>query len=383
MRNMRDFLMIVILMISFEALSQSINRDSIALDITHLCNKIGPSKEIIGLGESTHGTREFTLLRAEIVKNLIRNHNFKLFVLEAEFLICLEINDYVLSGKGDPESSLKDLTWPWIHKDFLELIRWIRKYNIDNPLEQVRFLGMDSQFSKVYATEDSIQKNYPVLAHSIFEIITNDKKPEQKIAGLRKLSSGISNQSSSIDLRLHYYILCRINRIANSQYKDKNARDQNMAELVKLIHRKYEEKIIIWSHNGHIWKKRPTMFDRTPSGYYWDQYYKDKYAAIGLDFKSGSFTAVSYDKGNKYERKAFQFKPIRNVLSMNVDFRGKELIILDCSDLKGKHYINSIGAVYIENPKKGHNFTSKIKKNKEFDKMIIIATSTPTQLLIK
>lgn len=375
--------MIILLTISFGALAQSIKRDSISSEIVQLCSKIGPSSEIVGLGESTHGTREFTLIRAEIVKNLISNHNYKVFVLEAEYMVCAKINDYVLTGNGNPEPPLKDLTWPWIHKDFLELIYWIREYNIQNPTGQVRFLGMDSQYSKVYATQDTIRNNYPVLANSILEIIENDEKPKRKIEQLRGRSEQIVNQSAEVDLRLHYYIFCRINRIANSQYQDKNARDQNMAELVKLIHKKYEEKIIIWAHNGHIWKKAPSLFSRTPSGYYLNQCYDDKYSAIGLDFRSGRFTAVSYDNTNKYERKTFKLKPIRTTLSMNLDFDNKDLTILDCSDLKGKNYINSIGAIYIENPDKSHNFTSKIKKDKEFNYLICIAASTPTDLMIE
>ncbi|HKK74573.1 MAG TPA: erythromycin esterase family protein [Saprospiraceae bacterium] len=371
-----------LIMVSFWTSGQSFKQDSISPEIIQLCNKIGPSNKIIGLGESTHGTKEFTLIRAEIVKNLITNHNYKVFVLEAEYMICAKINDYVKTGKGNPESSLKNLTWPWVHKDFLDLIHWIRDYNIQNPSGQVRFLGMDAQFSKVYATQDTIRNHYPVLANSIFEIIDSDKKPKRKIEQLRELSDQLVNQSSEVDLRLHYYIFCRINRIANSEYRDLNARDQNMAQLSCLIHKKYGDKVIIWAHNSHIWKKNPSIFDRIPTGYYLDQNYGDKYAAIGFDFKSGSFTAVSYDKATKYERKVFQLKPIKNTLSMEVDYLDKKFIIIDCSDLKGKNYINSIGAIYIENPEKGDNFTSKIKKDSELDYIILTPTSTPTDLII-
>ena len=31
-----------------------------SLNVQALCQKIGPTKTIIGLGESTHGTKEFT-----------------------------------------------------------------------------------------------------------------------------------------------------------------------------------------------------------------------------------------------------------------------------------------------------------------------------------
>ena len=34
---------------------------------------------LIGLGESTHGTSEFTIIRGEIFKYLVENHNYTVF----------------------------------------------------------------------------------------------------------------------------------------------------------------------------------------------------------------------------------------------------------------------------------------------------------------
>lgn len=379
---MNKVLTLIFLMWTAAASAQSEKLDSISPEIIQLCKQLGPTKKIIGLGESTHGTKEFTTIRSEIVKTLIMAHDYRIFVLEAEYLPCAKINEYLRWGKGDPEALLKGvLLWPWINSDLLELIHWMRNFNINNPSDQVYFLGMDSQFSKLYATKDSIRKHYPAEYHSIFKIVESDDKPKRKIKKLRALSRTIRDQSATVDARIHYYILCRINRLANSDYRDVDARDENMAYLVDLIHEKYKKKIVIWSHNGHIWKKKPSWSHRTPAGYHLQQKFKTDYAAIGLDAKRGRFHAVSYDKDDLNEIKVFDLEPIKTTLSMQINHQNKRMVVVDCSTMKGKKYINAIGAIYVSNPQKGDAFASKIKKDKQFDYIISIPNSSPTELL--
>jgi erythromycin esterase-like protein len=170
-----------------------------------------------------------------MVKELVLRYDFRVFILEAEYIPCSKINAYVRSGVGSPEDLLKDvLLWPWIHRNFLEVIDWIRNYNKRHPFDQVSFLGMDSQLSKLYATKDSILTYYPEKGKSIITVIESESKPKRKIKRLRSLSQEIKKRTKEIDLRLHYYISCRINRLANSSYRDLSARDENMAYFVNL-----------------------------------------------------------------------------------------------------------------------------------------------------
>ncbi len=381
---MNTILIFMLSVLGWATSASAINIDSISPEIRSLCKEIGSKHSIIGLGESTHGTKEFTLVRSEIVKELVLNYDFRVFILEAEYIPCSKINTYVKTGKGDPVELLQDvLLWPWIHKDFLELINWLRNYNKENPLDQVSFLGMDSQLSKLYATKDSIRNYYPVKGTPLLKIAESEDKPKRKIKQLRSLSEQTRNQSNEIDLRLHYYISCRINRLANSSYRDLSARDENMAFFIDLIHEKYDEKLIIWSHNGHIAKKKSSLFGREPAGSHLSQKFKDEYASIALDAKSGSFNAISYDSVDRNELKVFRLKPIENTLSMGIDHTDKNAVVIDCSTLKRKTYINAIGAIYIANPQKGDAFARKIKKDKQFNYIISLPRSSPTELLAR
>lgn len=316
--------------------------------------QIGSAHNIIGLGESTHGTREFTTVRTEIVKELVRKHHFRVFILEADFIPCAKINDYIQKGKGEAEALLKDvLLWPWIHEDFLDLIHWMREYNITNPSEQLSFLGMDTQLSKLYATRDSIRKNYPAQSQTIFKILDAASRPKAKIKKLRKLSKKLLLQTEEVDLQLQYYILCRINRLAKGAYRDLDARDHNMAQMVQSIRKKYGKRAIIWSHNAHLRKTKSSLFAARPVGGYLDRLFKKDYAAIAFDCKKGHFRAVSYDEEDWHQNRVFRLKPIEHTLSIGIDHGNKGFVVVDCSSLKDKEKINSIGAIYVQTPKKG------------------------------
>ncbi|NBC24681.1 MAG: hypothetical protein GVX78_03605 [Bacteroidetes bacterium] len=384
MLHIKKFLLFIFSVLAWVGYAGAAELDTLSPEIHPFCKEIGPAHTIIGLGESTHGTKEFSVIRSEIVKDLVLHHNFRIFILEAEYIPCSKINAYLKKGKGHPKKLLQDvLLWPWIHEDFLELIRWMRGYNRQNPLDQVSFFGMDSQLSKLYVTKDSILKHYPEKGKSLIKMVESDKKPKKKIKSLRKFSEKMITESGEIDLRLHYYISCRINRLAHSEYRDLNARDKNMAYFVELLDKKFGEKSIIWSHNGHISKKKPFLFGKTPAGYHLSRKFKNRYASVAFDFKSGRFNAVSYDSIDRNELKVFRLKPLENTLSMGIDHSNKEMVIVDCSTLKRKTYINAIGAIYVANPQEDFAFTTKIKKDKQFNYIISLPRSSPTELLDK
>ncbi len=378
------FLFLAYFFIPANSFAQALDKSSIAPEILDLCKTIGASKSIVSLGESTHGTKEFTKLRADMVKELVTNYGFRILVLEGDYIPCFRINEYILSGNGNPEALLKDvLLWPWINQGFLDLINWMKDYNIDHPKDPVYFYGMDSQFSKLYATKDSVQTNYPDKSKAIVAIVEGKIKPKNKIKELRKLSEQILNESKEIDLRLHYYIMCQINRIANSEYRNLNARDKSMSFLTELIERKFNKKMMLWAHNGHLKKALGSIYNNTSAGYHLGKKYGDDYVVVGFDFKEGDFNAVSFDEEDKNTQKVFTLKPIEKTLSLDLDFESKELLVVDCSTIKQKYYLNSIGAIYVKNPEKGDAFCSRNKRNEEFDFLVITKRSTPTKLLVE
>lgn len=68
--------------------------------------------KVVGLGESTHGTREFSQVKHRLLKFLVREMGFNAYPLEASYAACQPINDYVLYGKGDLETALTGQGYP-------------------------------------------------------------------------------------------------------------------------------------------------------------------------------------------------------------------------------------------------------------------------------
>jgi len=102
---------------------------------------------IVSLGEATHGTREFFQLKHRILEFLVSEMGFTVFAIEASMPEAFDINQYILTGEGDPEKALAGLYfWTWNTAEVLEMVRWMRRYNADpNHTAKVKFYGFDMQ----------------------------------------------------------------------------------------------------------------------------------------------------------------------------------------------------------------------------------------------
>ncbi|MEO1527449.1 MAG: erythromycin esterase family protein [Planctomycetota bacterium] len=140
-------------------------------------------RRIIGMGESTHGTRDFFQLKHRVFRHLVENHDFKLFGIEASFAACVPINDYVLTGKGDPRKAIKGQGfWTWDTEEVLELVQWMRRWNQRRPSEKspLRFYGFD--------TQDAFTPLKMVLADS------ESRFPQKTVEWRKQLSLALDEQ---------------------------------------------------------------------------------------------------------------------------------------------------------------------------------------------
>ncbi len=119
-------------------------------DLAPLRQMVG-SARMVGLGEGTHGTREFFLMKHRLVEFLVKEMGFNTFGLEATWAETNRINDYVHGGPGNPRAFLSGTYfWTWNTQEVLDLIEWMRRHN-QNPgsAPKVSFLGFDMQYSRV------------------------------------------------------------------------------------------------------------------------------------------------------------------------------------------------------------------------------------------
>ncbi len=118
------------------------------------------AKQVVLLGEASHGTSEYYRWRTKISRRLIEEGNFSFILVEGDWPSCFKVNLYV---KGKLEEDAGELLrrsfqrwprWMWANKDVIELVEWLKEYNAALPMEErVGFYGMD-----VYSLEESVKE---------------------------------------------------------------------------------------------------------------------------------------------------------------------------------------------------------------------------------
>ncbi|KAJ5803270.1 uncharacterized protein N7503_005720 [Penicillium pulvis] len=111
-------------------------------------------KQVVLLGDGSHGTSEFYHARAEITKRYIKEHGFTMVAIEADWPDAEAIDRYVrlragpkaqIGGKAKGIEPFKRYpTWMWRNREMQDLVEWMRNWNKDLPQAlRVGFYGLD------------------------------------------------------------------------------------------------------------------------------------------------------------------------------------------------------------------------------------------------
>lgn len=147
---------------------------------------------VVGLGEATHGTSEFCTMKHRIFRYLVEHEGFTVFGLEASMPDCIAMDDYVTSGKGDPVRAVKQQGfWTWSTREVLDLIKWMRAYNLDskhtNKLHVVGF-DMQSQVSGTVYFERKEKELTGDTDSALWEAVSYDPlSPDLRVAVTKKM----------------------------------------------------------------------------------------------------------------------------------------------------------------------------------------------------
>ncbi|MFI6084065.1 erythromycin esterase family protein [Streptomyces sp. NPDC051217] len=270
---------------------------------------------IVGLGESTHGTREFFQLKHRLLEYLVTELGFTTLAMEASASAGPAVDAYVRGGVGDAAQVLTGLGfWTWRTEEVLDTIEWMRTYNDGRPDgEKVRFAGIDPQragdsLAVLEAFLTSVAPDRLPALHSALGVLAtaypgSRPDPEQKLMReavnlLEYVRDHESTPAGAVAVR-HARILVRAADLVtrNGQHPDPErtvsaARDQYMAEAVGEILDDPAARVVLWGHNSHVAKGR-TADDAAspPLGRHLRERYGDAYYAFGLLFGEGSFRA--------------------------------------------------------------------------------------------
>lgn len=117
--------------------------DPLPPDLAMVSRIVGNAR-IVALGESTHGTHEFFVLKHRLVRHLVRHEGFDLFAIEANQLAVEQLNAYVTGARGTAREAMRVLFRVWNTEGMLALVEWMRTYNATAE-RPIHFVGYDMQ----------------------------------------------------------------------------------------------------------------------------------------------------------------------------------------------------------------------------------------------
>lgn len=271
---------------------------------------------VVGLGEATHGTREFFQLKHRMLEFLATEMGFTVFAIEANLPEAFAVNAYVLDGKGDPAKALEGLYfWTWNTEEVLALIQWMRAYNLDPAhVRKLKFYGVDMQTDVVALAQAKawLKTVDPAEAERLEAWELRKSKlspkwgakpgaPEQQAwlalsqemdAMIGRLEARTDGSESFDRQRQNLRVLAQYSRMqGDAGY---GVRDVAMAENLRWIQsREGGAKVVLWAHNGHISRKSGVMAGADPMGLHLRESLGSAYLPIGFAFQEGAFQAMT------------------------------------------------------------------------------------------
>lgn len=291
-------------------------------DMQPLKKIIGKAR-IVSLGEATHGTREFFQLKHRMLEFLVNEMGFNLFAIEATMPESFDINEYVLTGKGDPAKALAGIYfWTWDTEEVLEMIQWMRRYNTDpKHTRKVKFYGFDMQSAARAAKvtlaylrrvdpqqAEMVEKELGILANPYTEPEFIRLAKEKKAAATETIKAVLSNfdnrkqdyikRSSADDwiiARQHAQVLAQNIDLQSGDFFSPaqfSVRDRSMAENIRWIldHEGPDAKVVVWAHNGHVATQNQSGIDWM--GSHLRRMFGSDMVVFGFAFNQGGFQAI-------------------------------------------------------------------------------------------
>ncbi|GAA2616355.1 erythromycin esterase family protein [Actinomadura fulvescens] len=291
-------------------------------DLAPLRRTVGGAT-IVGLGESTHGASEQAKLKHRVVRLLVEQMGFRSIAWEDDWTLGLQLNDYILTGKGDPEAILRETGWQ--SREMLDLLKWLRAYNASHH-DKVRFFGVEyfatrpvaydaiAAYTAKVAPErlPAIRKHLRALRPFTSDMgryvqwywkEVDDKRPYIRRA--RRLRSLVERLPHRPGDRAHEVTLHHARQIVsfhehfslpdNDGY---NYREVRAAENLRWWRTFSRDKVVYWAASPHTVNAPKLRITLPPgpdmtfasTGSYLRRWYGQRYRSIGFTFDHGAIS---------------------------------------------------------------------------------------------
>ncbi|MGH8876787.1 MAG: erythromycin esterase family protein [Stackebrandtia sp.] len=302
-------------------------------DLEWLDEAIGDAR-VVAIGESSHGNREFGLLRTRLLRHLVERHGFGAYALESGFGEGWRVDEWVRGRTGRLDellangvTSLMGL-WTetraqleWLRRHNLAAVTPVGFYGVDLPGSQSDPLpGLDvvtaylAEADPDFVVEESLREAIAEYAASSLLVMPRMLAVYSGLSGERKnaVTAGLADLAARLRaLRTDYVRRTgaetyeRVLRVLDNTIAldgmirelargkpggiHSSIRDTAMAETMELILRR-EDRVVLAAHNAHIQRTHfafPDVGASTTLGMRLAERLGDGYLAIGTTSASG------------------------------------------------------------------------------------------------
>ena len=362
--------------------------------------------QVVGLGEASHGVKEYQQMKEEVFQALVQNNGCRTFVIEGDFGSALKVDAYIHGGEGTPKEAAALIGFRiYRTKEMEHLLQWMRSYNeTASQGEDLHFYGMDMQWadgSKEYLShtlgeilpdvwaeyEQSLAflndgDMYDIPADAFEQAMTPTQELIEEVDRARELMEAEFGEevfALARECACSLHNCCDI-RKSDAQYNQ--VRDGHMAEKVKWFLEHGDGSLLfINGHNGHIARANTTpLYDCM--GKRLGEELGQGYFAIGTDARTTCFNS-QMDEG--FEEMTVENENALNLLAREtqqgryyLDFSEAEKESGWSEILSQPMRITSLNVGGVVNVKAF--YTAKIVPADTFDAMFVFDQVSPTTL---
>ncbi|AKU97815.1 Erythromycin esterase [Labilithrix luteola] len=267
---------------------------------------------IVGLGESTHGSRETFQLKHRIIRRLVEKEGFSVVALEANRGELKIADDYVRLVTKDEAAAVRSLGfWTWRTQELQDLLRWLREHNAGRlPRERVRLVGIDIQSTSELARSSSAwarkagapadmlatlelledpNLDYPSLPLEQRQSLLRVARALEAFSRERLAPSSVVRDAIGLARGLEFLSLAPPH---DFEFRDRAMADNVLAELDS----RGTERVVLWAHAGHV--ARGAFDGIATMGEHLARARGDAaYRPVLIGFRAGIFRAIDASKG--------------------------------------------------------------------------------------
>ena len=348
--------------------------------------KIPTDKKVIGIGEATHGNREFQTAKKDVLEKVVEEGDGKAIAFEISVGEGAMINDAVHEETSDLTELVGTLNYPiYDTPEIVALLEYMREYNKGLPYEEsLVFYGVDMQGSQCsidYLKEKCKQNPELFTQEEINTLLNTDFENDEIVINNRELFEALKIRLEKSDDPYSKALSMQANAVLQGiddpSFSDDprgyaNYRDNCMAENLKAyydleVERGYSQ-IVITAHNGHTMKGSQDLSeaeDNLTMGERIYRLFEGSYYCIGTGFYKGVVnihTAGTYD--DEYER-ADHYYETDDPLAYQAKFFEGNTYCLDFTSLNdeaGKVYKTVHSSIFTGQVGEGYNLVADVSK---------------------